>query len=51
MPKGDDPESLLKKGIKLVSPNPLLLRFKPDWTAAVPVFEEAANGFRIAKNW
>lgn len=47
----DDPNVLLKKGIKLVTPNPLALRFKADWSAACGVFDSAAAGFRMRREW
>jgi len=51
MSGGEDPEKLLAKGTKLVSPNPFLLRFKPDYTAAIPLFEQAGSMFRMQRQW
>ena len=47
----EEGQELMKKAEKLCATSVLALRFKPDWQASCPLFEQAAQAFRAAKAW
>lgn len=47
MPSEKEADSLMKKAEKLLQPSVLQMRMKPAWDDAMPLFEKAAQYYKV----